>query len=103
MPSRARRALRWSRRLIAVVTTACALTGAVRLIAPGIGEPAGVRRQLAFLRAALDDGAADQAQRLFPEGHFFHRGWSNWLRGQVLSLQPATRRDPAELRYLASR
>jgi hypothetical protein len=152
--------LRWSGRLVAVVVSVCALVGAVRLGAPAAagttGEPAGVRRQLAFLRAALDGGAGDQAQRLFPEGYFFlhalyglswvelglrepvgeretalrearwalgrldspsgrapfspdlapsygvfYRGWSNWLRGGVLSLQPAGQRDPGELRRVA--
>jgi hypothetical protein len=149
--------LRWSRRLVAVAVSVCALVGAVRLVAPATsgttGEPPGVRRQLEFLRAALDGGAGDEAQRLFPEGYFFmyalyglswvelgmrepvgeratalrearwalerldspsgrarfspdlvppygvfYRGWSNWLRGGVLSLQPAGRRDPGELR-----
>ncbi|HWO58718.1 MAG TPA: hypothetical protein VNO31_01585, partial [Umezawaea sp.] len=159
MPRRAptaRQVLRWSRLLIAVGVTACALLGAVRLVVPATagteGEPAGVRRQLAFLRAELDNGAGAEAQGLFPEGNFFlhalyglswveigmrepdgersealrearyalerldspfgrlpfspalsptygvfYRGWSNWLRGGVLSLQPADRRDPAEL------
>jgi hypothetical protein len=149
-------ALRWSFRLVAIVVSGCALLGAVRLVAPATadvtGEPAGIRRQLAFLRAALDDGAGDEAQRLFPEGYFFlhvlyglswvelgmrgpvgeraavlrearwalgrldsppgrapfnpdltpsygvfYRGWTNWLRGAVLSLQPAGQRDTAEL------
>ncbi|WNV86089.1 hypothetical protein [Umezawaea sp. Da 62-37] len=163
MPGRAptaRQVLRWSRRLVAVLITACALAGAVRLVVPATagtsGEAVGVRRQLAFLRTALDDGAGGQAQGLFPEGYFFlhalyglswveigmrrpvderaealgearyalerldspagtapfsptlvppygvfHRGWSNWLRGGVLSLQPAERRDPAELARFA--
>ena len=152
-----RRVLRWSGRLVAVVLGLCALAGAVRLVVPAIagatGEPAGVRRQLAFVRSALDGGAADEAQRLFPEGYFFlhalyglswvelgmrgpvgaratalrearwalgrldspagrapfspdlapsygvfYRGWTNWLRGGVLSLQLTDRRDPQELR-----
>jgi hypothetical protein len=160
-PSPLRRLLRRSRQVAAIVVTLCALIGAVRLIAPATagptGEPAGVRRQLAFLRTALDDGAADEAQRLFPEGYFFlhalyglswvelgmrrpeaeratalrearwaaerldspagrapfspdlvppygvfHRGWSNWLRGGVLSLQPAGQRNPGELRRFAT-
>lgn len=162
-PSRARRVLHWSRRLAAVAISLCALAGAVRLLAPATagptGEPAGVQRQLTFLRTALDGGAGDDAQRLFPEGYFFlhalhalygltwaelgmrrpagersaalrearwalarlespsgrapfspdltpaygvfHRGWSNLLRGQVLSLQPAGQRDPAEARRFA--
>jgi hypothetical protein len=58
-----------------VLVSLLALVGLVRLVAPatggGSGEPPGVRRQLAFLRAALDGGAGDEAQRLFPEGYFF--------------------------------
>lgn len=155
-----RQVLRWSRRLVAVVVSVCALAAAVRLVAPATagttGEPAGVQRQLAFLRSALDGGAGDEAQRLFPEGYFFlhvlyglswvelgmrlpagerseplrqarwalgrlespsgrapfspdltpsygvfYRGWGNWLRGGVLSLQPAGQRDPTELRRFA--
>ncbi|MFB9679475.1 hypothetical protein [Streptosporangium vulgare] len=152
--------LRWSRRLVAVAVSVCALLGAVRLVVPATagttGEPPGVRRQLTFLRAALDGGAGDQAQGLFPEGYFFlhalyglswvelgmrapegersaalreacwalarlesppgrapfsadltppygvfYRGWTNWLRGGTLALQPPERRDPAELRRFA--
>jgi hypothetical protein len=159
-PSTASRVLQLSRRLAAVVVSVCALVGAVRLIAPATagptGEPAGVRRQLAYLRSALAGGAGDEAQRLFPEGYFFlhalyglswvelgtrqpvgqratalrearwalgrldspsgrapfspdltpsygvfYRGWSNWLRGGVLGLQPAGQRDPDELRRFA--
>jgi hypothetical protein len=145
----------WSRlrRLAAVIVTGCALLGAVRLVGPADAE---VRRQLAFLRTALDGGAGDEAQGLFPEGYFFlhalyglawvelgrreppgarapalrearwalarldspagrapfsagltpaygvfYRGWTNWLRGGVLSLQPAGQRDPGEARRFA--
>jgi hypothetical protein len=159
MPSKVRRALRWSRRLVAVAVSLCALVGAIRLVAPATaGDAAGVRRQLAFLRDAIDGGAATDAQALYPEGYFFmhvlygltwvelgmrgkpgdrgpalrearwafaqldspagrapfsegeglnpsygvfYRGWSNWLLGGVLSLQPADRRDPGELRRFA--
>ncbi|WP_405094385.1 hypothetical protein [Micromonospora sp. NBC_01412] len=142
-------------RVLAALLSAAALLGAVRLVAPATagpdGEPPGVARQLAFLRAALDDGAGEDAQALFPEGWFFAhalyglarvelglrepagrrepalrearwalarlespagtapfdpgltpaygifwQGWTNWLRGGVLALQPADRRDPAE-------
>jgi hypothetical protein len=159
-PSTAHRVLRCLPLLVAVLVSACALAGAVRLVVPATagttGEPPGVRRQLAFLRAALDDGAGDQAQHMFPEGYFFlhvlyglswvelgmrepvdkrapalrearwvlarldlpsgrapfssglvpsygvfYRGWTTWLRGGVLSLQPAGQRDPAELRRFA--
>lgn len=68
------RILRWTRRLLAVLISLCALTGMLRLVLPATaatGEPPGVYRQLAFIRAALQDGAAEQAQRLFPEGYFF--------------------------------
>jgi hypothetical protein len=62
-------------RLVAVVVSAAALLGAVRLLLPATagpdGEPPGVRRQLTFLRAAIDAGAADDAQAMFPEGYFF--------------------------------
>ncbi|MGS2648417.1 hypothetical protein [Streptosporangium sp. LJ11] len=160
-PPRTRpRAGRVLRRLVAVAVAVCALLGTVRLVAPATasttGEPPGVRRQLTFLRAALDGGAGDQAQSLFPEGYFFlhalyglsrvelgmreppgersaalrearwalarlespsgrapfspdltpphgvfYRGWTNWLRGGTLALQPPERRDPAELRRFA--
>ncbi|WP_067503868.1 hypothetical protein [Actinoplanes sp. TFC3] len=118
------------RRVAAVVVTLLALLAAVRLVAPADGI-AGVRRQLAFLRDRLDHGAAEDAQKLYPEGYFFlyalyglaqvdlgnadearwaltrledpagrapfdaglipaygvfYQGWTNWLRGGVLSL-----------------
>ncbi|WP_229399741.1 hypothetical protein [Micromonospora okii] len=148
--------MRTARRVCAVLLTAVALLGAVRLVAPATGgvdgEPPGVARQLAFLRAALADGAGTDAQGLFPEGYFFAhalyglarvelglrrpageraeelrearralarlespagtgvfdpgltpaygifwQGWTNWLRGGILALQLADRRDPAEV------
>ncbi|MER5462503.1 hypothetical protein ABT010_17845 [Streptomyces sp. NPDC002668] len=156
-PSPARGYLRWLRRVVAVVVSLCAVMSAVRLVAPATagttGEPPGVLRQLAFLRAQLNSQAGDEAQRQFPEGYFFlhalyglswveiglrdpageqakalrearwalhrldspagrapfspnlvppygvfYRGWSNWLRGGVLSLQPAGQRQRSELR-----
>jgi hypothetical protein len=67
-----RRALRL---LTALVITLSALVAGLRLTLPATpgpaGEPAGVRRQLTFLREALDRGAGEQAQQLFPEGYFF--------------------------------
>ncbi len=130
------------RLLLAVAITAAAALAVVRLVAPADGD-SGVRRQLAFVRHELESGAAEDAQELFPEGHFFlyalygltavdqadlpasrwalaqlstdaarapfagdmplpygvfYRGWLNWLRGGILSLQPASSRDPAEVR-----
>ncbi|MFI5491410.1 hypothetical protein [Actinoplanes sp. NPDC051859] len=57
------------RKVAAVVVTLVALVAAVRLT--GDHDTADVRRQLTFLRSALDDGAAAEAQLLFPEGYFF--------------------------------
>ncbi len=70
-----RRVLRWAYRLVAALLSLGALAGTVRLVVPATagtaGEPPGVRRQLAFVRAELDAGAAQAAQNLFPEGYFF--------------------------------
>jgi hypothetical protein len=144
------------RRVLAVLLSLLALGGAVRLLAPSVAadhdqEPPGVRRQLAFLREALDGGAATDAQSQFPEGFYFlnvlyglswvelgqrgvavdeavseatwalgqissdagrapfdpdatpahgvfYAGWTNWLRGGLLTL----RDDPAQrARFLA--
>ncbi|MFJ6195222.1 hypothetical protein [Micromonospora sp. NPDC092111] len=147
--------------VLAALVSLLALVGVVRLVAPatggGSGDPPGVDRQLTFLRTALDDGAGEDAQTMFPEGWFFahalyglarvetglrqpperrgealrearwalarlespagtapfsvdltpaygvfHAGWTNWLRGGVLALQPAERRDPTEVRRFAA-
>ncbi|MFY1632704.1 hypothetical protein ACN27F_05330 [Solwaraspora sp. WMMB335] len=149
------------RLMVAVLVGSAAVVGAVRLVAPATAgpqaEPPGVRRQLTFLRGALDNGAGEQAQGLFPEGYFFshalyglawvdlglrvpsderetalaearwalarlespagrapfpadlvpaygvfYQGWTNWLRGGVLSLQPVASRDPGELARFAA-
>lgn len=58
------------RLVLAVAISAAAALGAVRLLTPAEGD-SGVRRQLAFLRHELESGAAEDAQRLFPEGYFF--------------------------------
>ena len=55
---------------LAVVISAVALVGAVRLTAPA-DTASSVRRQLVFLRSSLEDGAAARAQSQFPEGYFF--------------------------------
>jgi hypothetical protein len=147
--------LRWFGRVVAVAVSVFALAGLLRLVVPAaVSEPDGVRRQLAFLRSALDGGAGERAQQQFPEGYYFlaalygltwvelgsrrpgderalaearwalarvesaagrapfspdlrpsygvfYRGWTNWLRGGVLRLQPANRRDPTEVRRFA--
>jgi hypothetical protein len=138
---------------LAVLITAAAFLGVVRLTVPADGAH-GVRKQLAFVKDELRAGAASRAQGDFPEGYFFlyalyglaevdlglasppssrsdelrearwalaalstaegrrpfaspdlplpygvfYRGWVNWLRGGILSLQPAEARDPAEVR-----
>jgi hypothetical protein len=62
--------LKTLRLVLAVAIGVVALVGAVRLVAPADHDP-GVRRQLAFLRAELEGGAASRAQQDFPEGYFF--------------------------------
>ncbi|SNY56930.1 hypothetical protein [Paractinoplanes atraurantiacus] len=58
------------RLVLAMLISAVALTGVVRLVAPADGD-SGVRRQLAFLKHELESGAAEEAQTQFPEGFFF--------------------------------
>ncbi|MBM2622821.1 hypothetical protein JIG36_45705 [Actinoplanes sp. LDG1-06] len=60
--------LRVVRLVLAVAITAAAALGVIRLTTPADG---GIPRQLAFLRAELESGAAEDAQELFPEGYFF--------------------------------
>jgi hypothetical protein len=43
------------------------------------------------------EGTAPFDATLRPRYGVFHAGWTNWLRGGVLSLQPATSRDAAEV------
>jgi hypothetical protein len=130
---------RLARLTAAILIGVVALAGAVRLVGPA-ETPSSVRRQLTFLRSALEDGAASRAQQQFPEGYFFsyalygltavnlgdlgearwalgrldseegrapfepglapahgvfYRGWLNWLRGAILSLEPRGTTDPA--------
>ncbi len=155
--------VRWGRLLrlvLASMVSVLALTGLVRLSVPATAqgvheEPPGVARQLAFVRAALEDGAARDAQGLFPEGYFFsyelyglswvelglrgadratavreagwalshldspegqapfspslvpsygvfYQGWTTWLRGGILLLQPQPERDPAQVQRFAA-
>jgi hypothetical protein len=44
-----------------------------------------------------EEGRAPFSAALTPEYGVFYRGWINWLRGGILSLQPASGRDRAEL------
>jgi hypothetical protein len=61
--------------VVAIGIGVIVVIGVFRLVVPATagpeGEPPGVRRQLTFLRSALDAGAGDEAQQLFPEGYFF--------------------------------
>src|SRR5262245_52532564 len=89
-------------RIAAIVVSLCAVIGAARLNIPATadgpaGEPPGVRRQLTFLRQALDDGAAGEAQTLFPEGYFF----LHVLYG--LTWLELGRREPGTMRATALR
>lgn len=70
--------MRWCRRgLVAVLAVAMLATGLVTARAAWVvtrdppEDLAAVRAQLAFLRSALDGGAGERMQRMFPEGYFF--------------------------------
>ncbi|MEV6221402.1 hypothetical protein AB0M13_07100 [Nocardia fluminea] len=137
---------RWAPRVVGIVVTVACLVGAGRLLwpQPGLDEqPGSTARQLAFVRASLDEGSDTAAQQLFPEGYVFSNvlyglawvqaahtdsglrddalrearwalarvesdegravfspglqpaygvfwaGWTNWLRGAILSLDPS--------------
>ncbi|TCN40522.1 hypothetical protein EV644_106451 [Kribbella orskensis] len=138
------------RKVLVVLAVLFAVAGTARLVLPRPDPREGAVKQLAFLRAAIDDGADHDAQQLFPEGYFFvnvlygltwvqvgldsparapealreanwalqriqspdgtapfdaaltprygvfHAGWTNWLRGGILALEPADSRDPTE-------
>jgi hypothetical protein len=53
---------------VAVIATLVAGVGTARLVLDPTG---GVIKQLAFLRAEIEDGADRAAQKQFPEGYFF--------------------------------
>ena len=53
---------------VAVIATLVAGVGTARLVLDPTG---GVTKQLAFLRAEIEDGADRAAQKQFPEGYFF--------------------------------
>lgn len=86
---------RWCRALTVVlvlaVPLAAVLTARVAWIATRdpLSDAPAVTAQLAFVRSALDDGAGERMQRLFPEGYFF----SHVLYG--LAWTDVARRDPA--------
>lgn len=70
----------------------------------GRREPADQRAQAwrearwALSRVDGPTGRAPFSPDLTPAYGVFYRGWTNWLRGGVLSLQSAQQRDPAEVR-----
>ncbi|GAA1034519.1 hypothetical protein GCM10009557_39440 [Virgisporangium ochraceum] len=49
-----------------------------------------------------DAGRAPFSAALTPSNGIFYRGWTNWLRGGVLSLQPPDRRDAGEAERFAA-
>lgn len=97
------------RRILAVLISLGALIGTARLVLPATAgpdaEPPGVRRRLAFLRAALDGGAAEDAQQLFPEGYFFSHVLYGLARVELGMREPADRRAEAlhEARWALAR
>jgi len=56
---------------VAVVATLVAGVGTARLVLPRTDPTDGVVKQLAFLRAELENGADRAAQQQYPEGYFF--------------------------------
>jgi hypothetical protein len=70
------------------------------LAAPSYDRRMVVRRWVAarWALARLDSpaGRAPFSPDLTPAHGVFYRGWTNWLRGGVLSLQPPADRDPDE-------
>ncbi|SCL18901.1 hypothetical protein [Micromonospora inyonensis] len=93
--------------LVGALVSLVALVGVVRLVAPataGGGEPPGVARQLAFLRAALDDGAGEDAQTLFPEGYFFAHVLYGLAWVELGMREPARREESSrEARWALAR
>ncbi|GAA1607008.1 hypothetical protein GCM10009789_71660 [Kribbella sancticallisti] len=67
----------------------------------GLAEPARTEDALREARWSLDRvqspaGTAPFDPALTPRYGVFHAGWTNWLRGAVLALQPADSRDTTE-------
>ncbi|MBP2349581.1 hypothetical protein JOF29_000664 [Kribbella aluminosa] len=56
---------------VAVIATLVAGVGTARLVLPWTDPTRGVPKQLAFLRAEIENGADRNAQKQFPEGYFF--------------------------------
>ncbi|SBT51965.1 hypothetical protein [Micromonospora auratinigra] len=95
---------------VAVLVSLAALLGLVRLVAPAApagpsDEPPGVARQLTFLRQALDDGAGEDAQALFPEGWFFAHALYGLTQVDLGLRRPAADRTTAlrEARWALAR
>jgi len=63
-------------------------------------EPQRAVREARWALARLDTpaGRAPFSAELTPSYGVFYRGWTSWLRGGLLSMQPPERRDPAEVR-----
>src|SRR5690606_32578585 len=74
----------------------------------GMREPAGGRAEAlrearwALARLESAQGREPFDPGLTPSHGVFYHGWINWLRGGVLSLQPAGSRDPAEEQRFAA-
>jgi hypothetical protein len=66
-----------------------------------IEERAAPLREARWALARLDTpaGRAPFSPDLVPSYGVFYRGWTNWLRGGVLALQPQGQRDPGEVSH----
>ncbi|MFE3544192.1 hypothetical protein ACFXK0_14610 [Nocardia sp. NPDC059177] len=67
---------------------------------PDLREPALRESRWALARVESDEGRAVFSPRLAPAYGVFWAGWSNWLRGAILTLD---RSDPAEVRAFSDR
>jgi hypothetical protein len=64
---------------------------------PADRGPALHEARWALSRVDSSAGRAPFAADLTPAYGVFYRGWTNWLRGGVVSLRPPGQRDPAEV------
>lgn len=67
---------------------------------PARRVPALQEARWALARIESSAGTAPFSPDLRPAYGIFHAGWTNWLRAGIVALQPADRRDPAEVARL---
>ncbi|MGW5452125.1 hypothetical protein [Nocardia sp. NPDC003979] len=63
---------------------------------PDLRSQAVAESRWALARMESDEGRAVFSPRLHPANGIFWAGWTNWLRGAILSLDPTDPTDPTE-------